>query len=84
MSHKGQQRQPEWSSKEKLKLQAYADRGLSTREAGILLGRSWAAVQHMASHLGIPFHGPKGAPAGNKNRHHGELDKRLQQLMAGD
>lgn len=63
-------------------LRWYAGRGLSTREAASLLGRSWPAVMRITGRLGIHFHGPPGAPLMNHNRKLGEWRKELRKLAA--
>jgi hypothetical protein len=82
MSRKGEPREPVWSPREVVRLRSYAARGLSTREAAVLIGRSWPAVMRMASRLGVHFHGPMGAPKMNRNRSKGEWRKELQRLAA--
>jgi len=84
MSKRGEPRQPPWSPREVVKLRGYADRGLSLREASILIGRSWAGTMRLAQRLGIHFHGPMGAPKLNRNRKLGEAKKALRAILAGD
>jgi hypothetical protein len=65
-----------------VKLRWYAERGLSTREAAILLGRSWPGTMRIASRLGIHFAGPMGAPKMNRNRQLGEHRKLIARMAA--
>lgn len=84
MSKRGEPREPVWTPREVVKLRGYAERGISTREASILLGRSWPAVMRIAGRLAIRFHGPMGAPKMNRNRKLGEWRKELRRIVGDD
>lgn len=80
MSRPGEPRGPKWSPREVVRLRGYAARGFSAREAGILIGRSTAAVQMISGRVGITWHGPMGAPKMNRNRKLGEHRKLVARL----
>lgn len=84
MSKRGDPREALWSEFEKARLRRYIDRSFTTKETAKCLDRTAKAVERMAQRLGLRFHGPTGAPPLNKNRHHHELDKRLQRLFQED
>jgi hypothetical protein len=83
MSRAGEPRGPKWSPREIVRLRGYAARGFSAREAGILVGRSTAAVQMISGRVGITWHGPMGAPKMNRNRKLGEWRKELRRITTG-
>jgi hypothetical protein len=82
VSKKGEPRNPKWSAGEIAALRLCAERGLSTRQTAVCVGRSWSAVMQIAQRLGVSFHGAMGAPKGNRNRHLGELKKEMQRIIS--
>jgi hypothetical protein len=56
-----------WTPADIQHLRWYADRGLSQAETAALMRRTEASIAIKAGYLGIRFHGPDGAPFGNRN-----------------
>lgn len=72
-----------WTPRRVVRLRRYAERGLSQAEVAKLMDTTYGSVLHIASRLGISFHGPAGAPLMNRNHKLGEHRKLLAR-MAGD